>query len=203
MSKRFLQQASRFLQQASAFRAPDWIASSQHLPGWLADRLLRPGEEVAWVRGPRFNPAWERYVTHPALFFYTAAFGFIFAGLARLIAGEWSEMPWIVALIAAAIAYVTIVVLGVANGYFTRLVATNLRLIILQGYEICRSWKIDDLPPSLLRYGKRGEEEDYSIDWDAVDRMLGGSSDKFTDTKAILSFGKQLDRIMIRDNEHR
>src|SRR6266508_669464 len=41
---------------------------SPPLPPWLARRLLREDETVTWVRGPRFNPSWERYVTHPVLF---------------------------------------------------------------------------------------------------------------------------------------
>ena len=45
------------------------------LPAWLADRLLRPDEKVAWVRGPRFTPSWERYATHPALILLTLALG--------------------------------------------------------------------------------------------------------------------------------
>jgi len=40
---------------------------------------------------------------------------------------------------------------GIANGYFTRLVVTNYRLLILQGYEVCRSWSIHHLPRSLIR----------------------------------------------------
>ena len=35
----------------------------------------------------------------------------------------------------------------------------------------------------------------------AVKTMLGASSDKFTGAKAILSFGKQLDRIKAREND--
>src|SRR5437868_7952214 len=36
------------------------------LPAWLADRLLQPRDTITWVRGPRLNPPWQRYVTHPA-----------------------------------------------------------------------------------------------------------------------------------------
>lgn len=187
------------------FRAPDLIEPFQHLPGWLADRLLRPGEAVDWVRGPRFNPSWERYITHPALFFYAAALGVFVVTQIRLIAGEWSEIPVIAFLAACVLVIATIVVLGIANGYFTRLVVTNFRLVILQGYEICRSWDIDDLPPSLLRhgYGRREENESWTIDLDAVKTMLGGPSEKFADAKTILSFGKQLDRITTRDKDRR
>ena len=46
-------------------------------------------------------------------------------------------------------------VLGLCCGYFTRLVATNHRLVILQGYEMCRTWGMDDLPPSLIRHDRR------------------------------------------------
>ncbi|HTU88672.1 MAG TPA: hypothetical protein VMF69_01120 [Gemmataceae bacterium] len=195
--------SERFQQDGFDFRAPNLIELYQPLPGWLADRLLRPDEKVTWVRGPRFNPSWERYITHPALFFLAAAVGAISVAPARLIAGQWSELAVILLLIAFAVVVAVVIVLGIASGYFTRLVVTDLRLVILQGYEICHSWDIDDLPPSLVRYGKREEKESWTIDLNAVKTMLGGSSDKFTDAKTILSFGKQLDRIAPRDKDHR
>jgi hypothetical protein len=103
---------------------------------------------------------------------------------------------------AGLIVIATIIVLGIANGYFTRLVVTNFRLVILQGYEIVRSWKMNDLPRSLLRYARRdGEDQRPCIDLEAVKNMLGRSSDQFTSAKTILSFGKQLDRIQTRDKD--
>src|SRR4051812_3923800 len=35
------------------------------LPDFLARRILGEGEKIESVRGPRLNPSWERYVTHP------------------------------------------------------------------------------------------------------------------------------------------
>jgi hypothetical protein len=195
--------SDRFQKDLPDFRLPDLIEPFQYLPGWLADRLLRPDEKVTWVRGPRFSPACERYITHPALFFFAVASGAVIVGVGRLAGGGTPE-PFVIAfLIAGFLVISSVIVLGLTNGHFTRLVVTNLRLVILQGHEICRSWNINDLPPSLLRYGKRGEKASWSIDLDAVKTMLGGSSDKFTDAKTILKFGKQLDSITIRDKDHR
>jgi hypothetical protein len=195
--------SERFQNDLPDFRAPDLIEAFQHLPGWLADRLLRPDEKVTWVRGPRFNPSWECYVTHPALFLLAVAVGAAGVGLTWLIGAEGSDLPGIAFSFAGLLVVFTVIILGISNGYFTRLVATNSRLVILQGYEICRSWDIDKLPPSLLRFGSHGEQDRWSIDWDAVKTMLGGSSDKFTDAKSILSLGKQLDRITLRDKDRR
>lgn len=195
--------SERFQNDLPDFRLPDLTESLHYLPGWLADRLLRPEEKVAWVRGPRFNPACERYLTHPGLFFFAVAIGAVIVGMGRLAGGGTPE-PFVIAfLIAGFLVISSVIVLGLTNGYFTRLVVTNLRLVILQGHEICRSWNIDDLPPSLLRYGKRGEKASWCIDLDAVKTMLGGPSDKFTDATTILKFGKQLESITIRDKDRR
>ncbi len=183
------------------FRLPAFVESSQHLPGWLANRLLRPEERVAWVRGPSFNPSWERYITHPGLFFVAFVVAVVIFRLGQRVGG--GDFPAIAILIAGALVISSIILLGLSNGYFTRLVVTNYRLVILQGHEICRSWSIEKLPPSLVRYGKQGENESWTVDLDAVKTMLGGSSDKFTDAKTILNFGKQLDSITIRDKERR
>src|SRR5437763_221253 len=67
--------------------------------------------------------------------------------------------------------------LAAANAYFTRLVVTNRRVVILQGHAISYSWGIDDLPRHLIRYERRGGEESRTIDLDALQTMLGGSSD--------------------------
>lgn len=192
--------SERTQQDVPDFRAPILIEEFQPLPGWLADRLLRPDEKVTWVRGPRSNPL-ERYITHPGLFFLVVVFGAMCLGLGWLNGAEPSTLFLSGFFYFVAFCVPTIVVLGIANGHFTRLVVTDLRLVILQGYEICRSWSIDHLPPSLLHYGRQGEQEHWTIDLDAVKSMLGGSSDKFTDAKTILNFGKQLDRITIRDKD--
>ena len=195
--------SERFPTDMSDFRVPDVIEIFRPLPSWLADRLLRSSEKVTWVRGPRFNPSWERYITHPALILYVMAPAALCLGFGWLNRVDPGVLLVGAFFYFAAFGVPTIIVLGIANGYFTRLVVTNLRLVILQGYEICRSWSISDLPPSLLRYGKRGEQESRTIDLNTVKIMLGGSSDKFIDAKTILNFGKQLDSITLRDKDRR
>jgi len=175
------------------------------LPWWIADRLLQPNETVTWVRGPKFNPSWERYITHPALFLIALAFAAVCLLTGRLMGGSWADMPIPLFLLPPALVLGSIFVLGISNGYFTRLVVTNTRLVILQGYEVCRSWSIDDLPRSLIRYGRRADgEEDRSsrsIDLESVKTMLGSASDQFVEAKTILAFSKQLERV--RDQERR
>jgi hypothetical protein len=181
------------------FELPPVAKRHSPLPHWLARRLLRPGEAVTWMRGPRSNPRWECLITHPALFLIALAFGAACCWAARLIAGSWSDVPPPLILAAAGIVLGSIVVLGISAGYFTRLVVTNFRVVILQGYEVCRSWGLDRLPPSLLRHVRRdGAEDRWTVDLDTLQTMLGGASDHFTDAKTILEFGKQLDRITNR-----
>lgn len=192
--------SERFQNDVPDIRAPLYLDPLQPLPGWLADRLLRPGERVEWVRGPRFNPSWERYITHPALLLIPLTLGAIFFGLAKQIDGQ---VLGLIVFFALLLFVFTIIVLGIANGYFTRLVVTSSRLVILQGYEICRSWSIDRLPPAMFRYGRFGDPSSRTIDLDSVKALLGGASDKFTDAKTILSFGKQLDRITKTDEDRR
>jgi hypothetical protein len=78
-------------------------------------------------------------------------------------------------------------------------VVTNYRIAIMQGYEVVRSWRLDDLPRSLICYTMQGGEERRSVDLDSLQTMLGSSSDQFADTKTVLAFGKQLDRIKARE----
>jgi hypothetical protein len=196
--------SERFQKDVPAFQVVDVVELFQPLPGWLADRLLKPDEKVTWVRGPWFNPSWERYVTDPALSLLALALGVASVGLICLGFGGTLEILAALGMATGLFVVVTIIVLGIANGYFTRLVVTSRRLVILQGYEIVRSWSIDDLPRSMLRYARRdGEDQRPCIDLEAVKNMLGRSSDQFTDAKAILSFGKQLDRIQTRDKDRR
>lgn len=192
--------SERFRNDVPDFRVPEYMEQYQPLPGWLADRLLRPDERVDWVRGPWFNPSWERYVTHPTLLLIPVTLGVIGVSLSRQIGDEFTAAFVLAALL---LFFLTVIVLGIANGYFTRLVVTDRRLVILQGYEICRAWSLDKLPRSLLRYGRRGDESSRSIDLDALKTMLGGASEKFTNAKTILSFGKQLDSITKADKDHR
>jgi len=193
--------SERFRNDLPNLRAPDYVGLFQPLPGWLADRLLKPDEKVMWVRGPWLNPFWERYVTHPLLFLLSLAIGAGSIALGWLGSGGSAQVVVPLAFLAALLVIASIIVLGIANGYFTRLVVTSSRLVILQGYETVRSWSIDDLPRSMLRYGPRGENENPCIDLDAVKTLLGRSSDQFTSSKTILSFGKQLERIQKRDRD--
>ena len=170
------------------------------LPPWLARRLLKDDEQIAWVRGPRFNPSWERYVTHVSLFLAALAAGAFCVAVGSLLAEWWPRMLPAAVLLAGGLVVASIMVLGLSCGYFTRLVATNHRLVILQGYEVCRTWGMDDLPPSLIRHGmSAGGGRDRAIDFDAVKTMLGGASDQFVDAKTILAFGKQLGQIKRRE----
>jgi len=189
--------------QTDSFDAPltEISRPTPPLPEWLADRLLRPDEEITWVRGPRFNPSWERYTTHPALFLFALALGAMGGGIGWLLAGPNAEVLTLLAVAAGSIVLASIFVLGLCSGYFTRLVVTTSRLVIVQGREVCRSWSIHDLPRRLVRYRRLGEgvEESPAIDLEAVKTMLGGSSDKFAEAKSILAFGKQLDQIKTRE----
>ncbi len=179
---------------------PDLTWQYQPLPPWLARRLLRAGEAVTWVRGPRFNPSWERYVTHPGLFLLALAVGAACVAGGRLYAGSWSAMPVAPAVVAGALVIGSIYVLAIANAYFTRLVVTNFRLVILQGYEVCRSWGLDELPRSLLRYGTwRDGEVRRTVDLDALQTLLGGATEQVSDSKTIRALGKQLEQIKARE----
>jgi hypothetical protein len=171
------------------------------LPPWLARRLLRAEETITWVRGPRFTPRWERYITHPGLFVLALLLGAVFLGVGRLVAGSWSKMPPLPFLVAGGLFIGSVYILALSNGYFTRLVVTNFRIVIMQGYEVCRSWRINDLPPSLIRYRGRDGERSPTVDLDTLQTMLGGGSDQFAESKTIRAFGKQLDQIKARDKD--
>src|SRR5262245_4338812 len=176
-------------------------ATGSPLPPWLAGRLLRDGETVTWVYGPRLNPPWERYVTHPGLFLFAVALGVFCFAAGSLIVGGQLEAKAAMALAGGAIVLASVFVLGIANGYFTRLVVTDSRLVVLQGYEVCRSWGLDRLPRSLIRYRMmEGGVESRSVDLDALKTMLGTASDKFAESKTILAFTQQLDRIKPRED---
>ena len=183
-------------------RAPEYAARFPPLPSWLARKHLRPDEQVVWVAGPRFNPSWERYFTHPLLF--VAA---LFLGALCVILGMAASSVAGAVAVCGATAFVIVVgslaVLGLCCGYFTRLVATTHRVLILQGYEACRQWGIHQLPSHMVRYRRMGDvDSGPTIDVDAMKTMLGGASDQFVDAKTILSFGKELNR-MRRPDERR
>jgi hypothetical protein len=196
-------------QTAPLSQPPDTAPTSQPtdvagqfppLPGWLADRFLRGDEKVNWVVGPKFNPSWERFVTHPALFLVALALGALFVAAGWLIGG--GPGAGLAVLAAGGIVLASIFVLGIFSGYFTRLVVTDARLLILQGYEVCSSWGIDQLPHSLVRYRMRGVDAgSLTVDLDALKTLLGTTSDKVVEAKTILAFGKKLEQIKSREQD--
>jgi hypothetical protein len=183
---------------------PDLSRQPPGLPPWLAARLLQGGEETAWVYGPKAQPSLERYLTHPALFLVALGLGVLGVGGGWLLNHPRFPTLPLSCLVAGFLVLASIFVLGIFSGYFTRLVVSNRRIILSQGREVCRSWDIDKLPPSLLRYRMvGGEATSRTVDVDALTSMLGGASDKFVDAKTILTFGKHLDRIQARDKDQR
>jgi hypothetical protein len=189
------------IQTSPSGGVPDISVQCTPLPAWLADRVLQANEKITWLFGPRFNPPWERQVTHPTLFLAGLALGALCLLAGRLSVGSWAQLPPLFALFAAVFVLGPIFVLGLSSAYFTRLVVTDCRLLILQGREVCRAWSIDQLPRSLIRYGMAGgRPSNRTVDLEALKTMLGGSSDKFT-TKTILAVSKQLDQIKAREND--
>src|SRR5438876_205259 len=93
------------------------------LPGWLARRLLRADEEIQSVRGPRQCPAWEPFVTHPGVVVVGLALAAAILTVGALVLGSFADplmaLPCVLALLAAVGG---LVVVGIAAGYFTRLV---------------------------------------------------------------------------------
>jgi len=169
------------------------------LPAWHARRILAADEVVAWVRGPRVNPPWERFVTHPALFLCALILSTACLSAGWFIGGSIADMPAPLGVAAVGFFLGSVYILAFGSAYFTRLVVTNCRLFILQGYEVCRSWSLDELPPRLVRYGMQGGEHRRTVDLDAVQALLGGSG-QFAEAKTIRAFGKQLEQIKARDN---
>lgn len=170
------------------------------LPVWLARRLLQRNERVTQVYGPRFSPSWEPFVTHPALFLVALALGTACVAVARLLAGPEPEVLVPAALVAAGIVLASVFVLGIFCGYFTRLVVTNFRVVIIQGYELCKSWNLEHLPRSLLRFTTMPDGFERSeVDLEAVQTLLGTSSSQVADAQTILRFGKHLDHIRGRE----
>src|SRR5207248_1525629 len=144
------------------------------------------------VYGPEFNPPWERHVTHPSLFLSALATGgvIVLIGLFWRTQGAPDALP-LAATLAGGVALGSVFVLGISCGYFTRLVVTNRRLVVVQGYEVCKSWSLNDLPRSLLRFTPlEGESDGPAVDLNALQAALGGSSNQFADAKTILRFGK-------------
>jgi hypothetical protein len=134
------------------------------------------------------------------LFFVAVVIGAGWYIVTRLLVDPESRMH-IVALVAAgSLALLSVFVLGIASGHFTRLVVTNYRIVILQGREVCRGWDIDKLPKSLLRYTLPGPDGfRRTVDLEALQSMLGPASDQIVDANSILMLGKQLDSIKKRE----
>jgi hypothetical protein len=178
----------------------DVVSSFPPLPTWLRQKLLRPDEEVTWVRGPRWNPAWEQYATHPAVFLVGLGLGVLCVVAGRIVAGSWEHVSPVFPIAALVVVVGSICALGVFNGHFTRLVVTNYRIVIMQGYEVRRTWSIDALPRSLVRYVDRDGDggEERAVDVGALQKMLGGSGDGFVEAKAVWDLGKQLDHFKKR-----
>jgi hypothetical protein len=175
------------------------------LPTWIARRLLKEGEQVTWVRGPAHNPEWERYITHPLLFVVALALGVLCMVGGATSAGSVKDMPIPAALFAIFLVLGSVFVLGLANAHFTRLVVTNSRLVILQGYEVCRTWRVERLPRSLVRFGPSTFDGEISrtVDLEALNSILGGSTDTFASSKSILALGKHVEQITQREKDGR
>jgi hypothetical protein len=183
-------------------KAPDISLRHPPLPLWLAQRVLHRDERIVWVYGPWHSPNWESVVTHPLLFLAALGTGAVCVLIAVPLNRVWPESMIVAGMVAVALFLAAVFVLGIFSGYFTRLVVTNYRIVILQGREVCRSWRIDQLPRSLVRYAPReGESASRTIDLDALQIMLGGTSDKVADSKTILSFGKHLDHIRAQEDQ--
>src|SRR5438874_405419 len=113
--------------QENPFKLPEPNYSFPHppFPVWLARRLLRRDEQVAWVRGPKHNPSWERYITHPALILVALAIAAVILVAGRLISGAWMGFNGVPIMAGGLLLIGCVYVLGIANVYFTRLVVTN------------------------------------------------------------------------------
>ena len=166
------------------------------LPGWLARRLLRADEEIQSVRGPRHCPAWEPFLTHPGVVLVGLALAVAIVAIGALVLGSFDDklmgVPCVLALLSAVGG---LLVVGATAGYFTRLVITNQRVMIVQGYEVRRTWRLDDLPRSLVRQ-RRGDDGEWTrtVDMERLQTMMGGGSEQFTDAKTIWALGKEIDR---------
>lgn len=166
------------------------------LPAFLARRLLRDDEQVTFVRGPWFAPWWERHVTHISFILVAGLLAVAVIAAGIQYAGSLKEMPILPGVIALGLIFGSIGVTAFFCGLFTRLIVTDRRLILIQGYDVCRVWNIDDLPRRLLRYARRGGEERAMIDIDALQTMITASvTEKFSEAKTLMKFGKQLDQI--------
>jgi hypothetical protein len=186
--------------RSSEDRSADIALPPPRFPAWLAARLLREGENVEWVSGPRAAPRWEPFATHPLFILAAATVAAAWVGLTLHKVGSVQDLPPLPVLGAGAILVGSIFIVGACCGYFTRLIVTNLRLIIVQGHTVRRCLSIDDLPMSLIRYRRvPGSELTRTVDLDALKTMLGGPSAEVADSKTILALGKKLANIRAQD----
>src|SRR5438105_12790131 len=88
------------------------------LPRWLTRRMLTEDEHLVSVYGPKYNPGWERYVTHPLLFLVTAIISATWVVVALVRAGGPENLPAVAGIGALALVVAAIVILGVSCGYF-------------------------------------------------------------------------------------
>src|SRR5262249_42853855 len=73
-----------------------------------------------------------------------------------------------------------LILVGIAAGYFTRLVITNQRVMIVQGYEIRKTWRLGDLPRSLVGVKRSdGGELKRTVGMETVTTVVGGGSRQF------------------------
>lgn len=176
---------------------PNAFALPAPLPPWLARRMSHGGEKITWVRGPQSSPGWESFATHPALLLVTL---FISVCLV-VLTWDGDRQTRVAFVLAVGLVLGTIVVLGLASAYFTRLVVTNYRIVMFQGREMVRNWSMDDLPRSLIRFRRRPDgKEERTIDVGSLQTLMG-SSDQFADPKTLRAFSRQLDRIKAQEDE--
>jgi hypothetical protein len=193
---------SRFQSEPPSLPTREIVGTCSPFPAWLARRLLGPDEKVTWVRGPKHNPSWERYITHPGLFLIPVAVAAVVVLAIGQTFGASGALVWAFLGICVVAALPFLFVVGIACGYFTRLVVTNMRVVVLQGYEICDTWDVARLPRSLLRQEQRdGQPAVSSVDLNALNTILGGSSTQFVEAKTILDFAKKLKRLSLEEND--
>lgn len=196
--------SEQFQNDPPSIRTPDISLPAPQLPIWLTPRLLPDDETLEWVYGPSLNPWWERYVTHPLLFLVAATISGTWLVVAWQVAGSLERLPASAGVGAGVVVVGAIIILGLSSGYVTRLVVTNRRIVIMQGYEVRREWGIDALPMSLIRFRRPGtSERERAIDLDSLKTVLGTTSSQVADSKTILSLGKRLANIRAQDESRR
>jgi len=178
------------------------VAPSLPLPEWLARRILEPGETIALVRGPTGKWWLEPYLTHPLASLAGAIPAAVAITVGRMIVPSWRDLPPAAGIVAVLFVFASVFVVGLLAGYFTRLVVTDRRLLILQGREIWSSRGIDELPPFLVRRMRDPDgRERRAIDIVTLDSMLGSSNTGIVDSDTILTLGKKIDKLKERRDD--